>query len=62
MTLYALRAAGLFDFLKQITDFIGSIIKFVMQMVDGLIRLLKLLPKCVTEAEAALWDGGMSDE
>lgn len=41
-------AAGIFDFFKQIADFIGSLIQFVVQMVDGLIRLLALIPKCVT--------------
>lgn len=48
MVFYALPAAGIFDFFKQIADFIGSIITFITQMVEGVITLLMLLPKCVT--------------
>ena len=47
MIFRVIPAAGLFDFLQQIAEFLGSIIQLVVQLVFGIVRLLQIIPTAV---------------
>lgn len=47
LILLPLQAAGLFDYLGMIGDFIVGIGNFLVQFVEGIVRLLTLVPVSV---------------